>query len=77
LIFGTSLGMINEVRTFLCQSFDMKDLSEDDVILNIKLIKGENGITLTQSHYVEKVLSHLSCKESNPSSTPYDPSLIL
>jgi hypothetical protein len=77
LIFGTSLDVINEVRTFLCQSFDMKDLSEDDVILNIKLIKGENGITLMQSHYVEKVLSHLSYKESNPSSTPYDPSLIL
>jgi hypothetical protein len=39
---GTSLDMINEVNTFLCQSFDMKDLGETDVILNIKLIKGEN-----------------------------------
>ena len=35
----------------------MKDLGEADVILNIKLNKGENGITLLQSHYVEKVLS--------------------
>jgi hypothetical protein len=26
LIFGTSLDVINEVKTFLCQSFDMKDL---------------------------------------------------
>jgi hypothetical protein len=47
LIFGTSLNMINEVKTFLCQSFDMKDLGEADVILNIKLIKGDNEITLT------------------------------
>jgi hypothetical protein len=39
LIFGTSLDMINEVKAFLCQSFDMKDLGEADVILNIKLIK--------------------------------------
>jgi hypothetical protein len=39
---GTSLDMINEVKAFLCQSFDMKDLGEADVILNIKLIKGEN-----------------------------------
>jgi hypothetical protein len=54
LILGTSVDVINEVKTFLCQSFDMKDLSEADVILNIKLIKRENGITLTQSHYVEK-----------------------
>jgi hypothetical protein len=39
LIFGTSLDVINEVKTFLYQSFDMKDLGEADVILNIKLIK--------------------------------------
>jgi hypothetical protein len=47
LIFGINLDVINEVKTFLCQYFDMKDLSEADVILNIKLIKGENEITLT------------------------------
>jgi hypothetical protein len=39
LIFGTSLDVINEVNTFFCQSFDMKDLGKTDVILNIKLIK--------------------------------------
>jgi hypothetical protein len=55
----------------------MKDLGEADVILNIKLNKEENGITLTQSHYVENVLSHFGYKESKPSPTPYDPSLIL
>jgi hypothetical protein len=47
LIFRTSLDVINEVKTFLCQSFNMKDMGKADVILNIKLIKGENGITLT------------------------------
>jgi hypothetical protein len=77
LIFGTSLDVINEVKTFLCQSFDMKDMGDADVILNIKLIKGENGITLTQSHYVEKVLSRFGYKDSTPSLTPYDPSLVL
>jgi hypothetical protein len=61
----------------LCQSFDMKDMSEADVILNIKLIKGENEITLTQSHYVEKVLSRFGYKDNKPSPTPYDLSLIL
>jgi hypothetical protein len=55
----------------------MKDLDEVDVILNIKLINEENGITLTQSHYVEKVLSCFGYKESKPSPKPYDPSLVL
>jgi hypothetical protein len=46
LIFGISLDVINEVKTYLGQSFDMNDLGGIDVILNIKSIKGENGITL-------------------------------
>jgi hypothetical protein len=66
--------VINKVKTFLCQSFDMKYLGEADVILNIKLIKGDNEITMTQSHYVEKVLSHFHYKESKPSPTPYNQS---
>jgi hypothetical protein len=55
----------------------MKDLGEADVILNIKLNKGENGITLLQSHYVEKVLNRFGYMDCKPSPTPYDPSLIL
>ena len=57
LIFGISLNVIKEVKEFLSQSLEMKDLGETDVILNIKLIKESNGgVILTQSHYVEKVL---------------------
>jgi hypothetical protein len=76
-IFGTSLDVINDVKTFLCQTFVMKDLAEADVILNFKLIKGENEITLIQSHYVKKVFSRFGYKDNKPSSTPYDPSLVL
>jgi hypothetical protein len=58
LIFGTSLNLIKEVKEFLSQNFEMKDLAENDVILNIKLVKeGDGGVTLVQSHYVEKILS--------------------
>jgi hypothetical protein len=53
-IFGTNLDVIKEVKSFLCQSIDMKDLGDDDVILNIKLIKGKNCVTLMQYHYVKK-----------------------
>jgi hypothetical protein len=77
LIFGISLDVINGVKTFLCQSFDMKDMGEDDVILNIKLTKGENVITLTQSHYVKKVLSCFGYKDNKSSPTPYDHILVL
>jgi hypothetical protein len=76
LIFGTSLDVINEVKTFLCQNFDKKDLGEADVILNIKLIEGENGITLSQFQYVEKMLNRFGYKDIKSAPTPYDPSLI-
>ena len=46
LIFGTNIDAIKEVKSFLSKSFDMKDLGEADLILNINLIKGDNGITL-------------------------------
>nr|ABA94508.1 retrotransposon protein, putative, Ty1-copia subclass [Oryza sativa Japonica Group] len=65
LIFGTNLEVINE------------DLGVADVILNIKLIRDENGITLLQSHYVEKILNRFGYIDSKPSPTPYDPSLLL
>jgi hypothetical protein len=77
LIFGTNMDIINEVKSFLSKIFDMKDLGEADVILNIKLIKEESEITLSQSHYVEKVLSCFGYMDSKPSPTPYDPSVTL
>jgi hypothetical protein len=43
-----------------------------NVILNIKLVKNENGITLNQSHYVEKLLSHVGFENNKISPTPYD-----
>jgi hypothetical protein len=77
LIFGTELEAIMETKVFLCKNFDMKDLGEADVILNIKLIKGEDGITLSQSHYVEKVLTRFGHMDYKPVATPYDPSYTL
>jgi hypothetical protein len=77
LIFRTSTNVINDVKLFLSQSFDIKDLGEADVILNIKLIKGENEITMKQSHYVENILNHFGFSDSKASPTPYDPSLKL
>jgi hypothetical protein len=78
LIFGTSLNVIKEVREFLSQNFEMKDLGEADAILNIKLVReGNDGVTLLQFHYVEKVLSRFGYSDCKPAPTPYDASMIL
>ena len=78
LIFGTSLNVIKEVKDLLSNNFEMKDLGEADVILNIKLLReGNGGVILSQSHYVEKVLSHFGFSDCQPAPTPYDPSVLL
>jgi len=77
LIFGTSTAVIDEIKSFLSQCFDMKDLVPADVILNIKLMKNDNGITLSQSHYTEKVLSRFDFADCKIAPTPYDASVKL
>jgi hypothetical protein len=78
LILGMSLDVIKETKDFLSNNFEIKDLGEADVILNIKLLReGNGGITPLQSHYVEKVLSRFGYSECEPAPTPYDPSKLL
>ena len=78
LIFRNNIIVIKEVKDFLSSNFEMKDLGEANVILNIKLPReGNGGVTLVQSHYVEKVLSHFGYSDCTPAPTPYDPSVLL
>ena len=55
----------------------MKDLGEADVILGIKIIRSANGLTLTQSSYIEKVLKRFGHFDDKPAPTPFDPSIKL
>jgi hypothetical protein len=78
LILGTSLDVIKQTKEFPSNNFEMKDLGEADVILNIKLLReGNGGITLVQSHYVEKVLSRFGYSKCESAPTPYYPSKLL
>ena len=46
LIFNINIDVINKVKSFLSEKFDIKDLGEADTILNIELIKDDSGIIL-------------------------------
>jgi predicted RNA methylase len=43
LIFENNIKVIKEVKDFLSNNFEMKDLGDADVILNIKQLREENG----------------------------------
>lgn len=63
--------MIVEIKYFLSKCFDMKDMGPTNVILNIKLIKSEDGITLNQNHDVEKNIYCFSFEYYKVAPTPY------
>ncbi|KAL0348934.1 UNVERIFIED_CONTAM: hypothetical protein Sangu_1121200 [Sesamum angustifolium] len=52
-------------------------MGEADVILGIKLIRSTDGITISQSHYVEKINEKFGYQNSRIAKTPYDSSVAL
>jgi hypothetical protein len=52
----------------------MKDMGEVNVILDIKIIRRDNGIMLTQKHYIEKLFKKFGHFNMILVNTPYDAS---
>ncbi|XP_070050486.1 secreted RxLR effector protein 161-like [Nicotiana tomentosiformis] len=77
LIFGPNVNVVNETKNFLSSKFEIKNLGEADVILGIKIKRTSNGFSLSQSHYIEKILKRFNCFDVVPVRTPYDPSIQL
>ena len=55
----------------------MKDLSPIDMILGMKIFRTPNGISLSLSHSIEKMLHKFDFCNSKPIFTPYDSSIAL
>ncbi|GKD36178.1 zinc finger, CCHC-type containing protein [Tanacetum coccineum] len=71
-------GDLNEevdlTKEFLSSMFPMKDMGEVDVILGIRIKHESNGIVISQSHYIEKVLKKFYYFDCTLVSTPMDTS---
>ncbi|GJZ27314.1 zinc finger, CCHC-type containing protein [Tanacetum coccineum] len=74
LIFGTDQVRVDLTKEFLSSRFSMKDTGEANVILGIRIKHESNGITICQSHYIEKVLKKFNYFDCTPVSTPMDTS---
>ncbi|KAL0427200.1 UNVERIFIED_CONTAM: Retrovirus-related Pol polyprotein from transposon TNT 1-94 [Sesamum latifolium] len=69
--------IIIKIKSFLKNKFEMKNMAEADVILGIKLIHSTDGIAISQSHYVEKIIEKFEYQNSKIAKTPYDSSVAL
>ena len=54
--FGTNMNAMIKTKNFLASKFDMKDMGEARVILGVKIIRNGDSISLSQEHYIEKLL---------------------
>ncbi|GKD63007.1 zinc finger, CCHC-type containing protein [Tanacetum coccineum] len=63
-----------ENNLFLSSRFSMKDMGESDVILGIRIKHKSNGISISHSHYIEKVLKKFNYFDCTPLSIPMDTS---
>ncbi|GJV23640.1 zinc finger, CCHC-type containing protein [Tanacetum coccineum] len=58
------------MKEFLSSNFSMKDIGEADMILGIRIKREDKGITITQSHYIKKILKKFKCDDFCPVNTP-------
>ena len=56
LILKTNIEVIKSGKRILSINFDMKDLGVADIILDIKITRTPDGISLSQSHYVNMMI---------------------
>ena len=77
LIMGSNNEVIKTTKKMLNDKFNMKDLDVADVILGIKISKTSDGLILSQSHYIEKMLKKFKQNDSSPTRTPVDVNLHL
>nr|KAJ0228624.1 hypothetical protein LSAT_V11C100040890 [Lactuca sativa] len=77
LIFGIDQGEVDKTKKFLSSSFDMKVMGEAKAILGIRIRKGNNGISISQSHYIEKIFKKFNFETCSPVITPTDPNITL
>ena len=59
LIFRNDIHVINDIKKFLKNNFDMKELAPVDAILRINIVGDGDSTASTQFHYIEKKLKKI------------------
>ena len=77
LIVGSNDEIVSATKKMMNTKFDMKDMGLADVILGVKITKTSDGLILSQSHYVEKILAKFSKDDTIITRTPVDMNLHL
>ena len=72
IITGNGLNGIQEVKDFLSQQFEMKDLGHLSYFLGLEITHFTNEIYITQAKYASKLLSRAGLTDSKTVNTPVE-----
>ena len=72
LLTSSGLGLLHEVRRFLSQQFDIKDMSEASYIIGIKIDRerSQEILGLSQGTYINKILERFHMNDCSPGVAP-------
>ena len=74
----TSNDKLNDqIEKELKSHFEVKSLGQPSLIIGVKIRQGDHIIKLSQTHYIDKLLSKYGLQDANPLSTPMDPTIKL
>ena len=72
LLIGNDVGKLSEVKVWLAEQFDMKDLGEAAYILVIQIFRDRKNqtLSLSQASYIDKVMDRFSMQDSKRAKHP-------
>ena len=79
LLIGNDVETLSNVKKWLAEQFQMKDLGEASYILGIQIIKDRKNklLALSQASYIDKVLAQFSMQDSKKGILPTRHGIIL
>ena len=72
IITGDDLNGIQELKFFLNQQFEMKDLGHLSYFLGLKITHSTYGLYITQAKYASELLSRVGLTDSKTVDTPVE-----
>ena len=72
IITGDDLSGIQELKDFLNQQFEMKDLGHLSYFLGFEITHSTNGFYITQAKYASDILSRVGLTDSKTVDTPVE-----
>ena len=72
IVTGDDLSGIQELKDFLSQQFEMKDLGHLNYFLGLKITHSTDGLYITQAKYASDLLSRVGLTDSKTIDTPVE-----